>query len=517
MSGCASARFGVESPANRPLLVPPLVAAPGERRMNRTGLGLLALLTPLVLLIAPAVSAQPAEPYTWDRLIAEVEAGHPLIDAAEAGLEQLEKKLSQAEWAIFPSFELTGAATITPTVTGDPLTFESDWGTIGLFGQVKLEMVQPLWTFGKIGALQQAATIGVQIGQTAVDIARWELRSRAAEAYLGRLLARELDLILVDGQSWIEKAEKRMEKLKEDDSDEYDQLEHLRLKTRVAEFWQLALDNRMLVTQTQTGLRLLLRKPAGTPVELAEKNLEPYVLEVQDAEVYVELMRRSDPAIRLAKKNAAAQQALANAKSKELFPDLVLVGQIGITRANRIEDQHSPFANDPYNTQSAGAALGLRWELDVPQKVLQADEAHARARRAAAEALVQEDLQELRVRQLAMDLKNKSELVTIYADSQKAAQGWLAATWDTYDAGFGSFRDVMDALVQFYQNKFGYLKVVFDHNVVAWKLSQAVGTDIRGLKKAPTPRPTPTPAPAPGPTRAPAPAPAPTSTSTSTP
>jgi hypothetical protein len=49
---------------------------------------------------------------------------------------------------------------------------------------------------------------------------------------------------------------------------------------------------------------------------------------------------------------------------------------------------------------------------------------------------------------------------------------------------------VMDALVQFYQKKFGYLKVVFDHNLVVWRLSQAIGVDIRSLAK-PSPAPTP--------------------------
>jgi hypothetical protein len=39
----------------------------------------------------------------------------------------------------------------------------------------------------------------------------------------------------------------------------------------------------------------------------------------------------------------------------------------------------------------------------------------------------------------------------------------------------------MDALVQFYEKKFGYLKLVFEHNLVTWRLSQAVGMDIRGL------------------------------------
>lgn len=434
----------------------------------------------------PPEAAEAVAPYTLATLQQAIEATHPLMEAAKAGLMQLEAKLSQAEWAIFPSFQMTGTATITPKVTGDPLSFDSSWSTIGVFGSIKLEMVQPLWTFGKIGALQDAANVGVEVGQAAVEVARWELRVRSAEAWLGRLLGRELDAILVDGQTWIEKAEKRMEKLKAEDSDEYDQLEHLRLKTGVAEFWQLSLDNRMLVNQSQEGMRLLLRQPRGTTIAMADKDLEPYVVKVLEPEVYVELMRQNDPAVMLARRNAKAQRALARAKGKDLFPDLVLVGSAGISRASQIEDQHSPFANDPYNQRYAAAALGLRWQLDVAQKVFQRDEARARARRAESEALAQEDLQEFKVRQLAMDLKNKNELLAIYAESQKAAQGWLTATWDTYDAGFGAFRDVMDALVQFYQKKFGYLKLVFDHNLAVWKLSQAIGVDVRTLgDKAP--------------------------------
>lgn len=442
------------------------------------------LVPSLLLLLASSApaGAEGPTPYTLERYLAEVEANHPLMAAARAGLAQLEAKLDQAEWAIFPSFSLTAGATLTPEVKGNALEHTSSWDKVGIFGTAKLEMVQPLWTFGKIGALQDAAEAGVDIGQAAVEVARWELRTRAAEAWLGRLLGRELDAILVDGQGWIEKAERRMEKLRDDDSDEYDQLEHLRLKTRIAEFWQLSLDNRMLVTQSREGLRLLLRRPAGEAPTFVDEPLEPYALEVLDADAYVALMRAHDPSIAVARNTARAQAGLASAKGKELLPDLVLVGQAGIADAARIEDQHSPFANDPYNQRFAGAALGLRWQLDVPQKLFQRDEARARARKSAMEASVQEDLQEFRVRQLALDLKNKHELVGIYADSQKAAQGWLTATWDTYDAGFGNFRDVMDALVQFYQKKFGYLKMVFDHNLAAWKLSQAIGVDVRSLR-----------------------------------
>lgn len=43
----------------------------------------------------------------------------------------------------------------------------------------------------------------------------------------------------------------------------------------------------------------------------------------------------------------------------------------------------------------------------------------------------------------------------------------------------------MDALVQFYEKKFGYLRLVFEHNLLTWRLSQAIGTDIRMLTAAP--------------------------------
>ena len=427
------------------------------------------------------------EPWTWDRYLEAVENGHPLMDAARAGLDQLQAKLDQAEWAIFPSFKLEAAATITPKVTGNALESHSDWGTVGFFGKAVLEMVQPLWTFGKIGSLQRAANAGIDVGKAAVEVARWELRVRASEAWMGRLLSRELDAILADGKVWIDKAEKRMDRLKAADSDEYDQMEHLRLKTRAAEFYQLQADNLLLQMQAREGLRLLLRRPAGEEVALADTTLTPYEFEVQSADDYVAIMRQNDPGVRLARENARAQHALADAKAAEAWPDIVFVGQVNFSEGTQIENQGSYFANDPYHDHSVGGVLGLRWKLDVPQRIFQTDEARARAARADAEADVQADLQEFKVRQLAQELANKRELIRIFAESQKAAQGWLTATWDTYDAGFGSFRDVMDALVQFYQKKFSYLRMVFEHNTTTWKLSQAIGSDIRALRKVPPP------------------------------
>jgi len=426
-----------------------------------------------------------AEVWTWDAFLAYVEQHHPLMQAARAGLAQFEAKLHQADWAMFPAFRIEATTTITPQVTGNALESDSNWDVIGIYAKAKLEMVQPIYTFGKISSLQRAAEAGVDVGKQAVEIARWELRTRVAEAWMGRLLGKQLDTILVDGKQWLDKAEKRMERLRAEDSNEYDQLEHLRLKTRVAEFYELQANNLLLLTQATQGLRILLQRPSDRTVELADKTFEPYDFELRPVDEYVAIAKASDPQTAIAKNGARAQWALADAKEAEAWPDIFFAGQVALAEASVIEDQPSTFARDPFHQRSVGGVLGLRWKLDVPQRIFQTDEARAKARMAEAQAEVQADLQEFKVRQLTQELANKRELLRVYAESQKAAQGWLTATWDTYDAGFGSFRDVMDALVQFYQKKFGYLKLVFDHNLVTWRLSQAIGADVRTFGKVP--------------------------------
>ncbi|TNF32855.1 MAG: hypothetical protein EP329_09120, partial [Deltaproteobacteria bacterium] len=427
---------------------------------------------------APAATAPDEEPWNWERLVARIERTSPLMRAARQDLATFEAKLSQAEWAWFPTFKLEGSGTVTPRITGDALKSETDWDHIGYFLSVKLEMAQPLWTFGKIAALKEAAQRGIDVGKAQIEAARWELRVMARKAYEGRMLARQLDKILDDGRGWIEKAEKRMERLRAEDSDEYDQLEHLRLKSRVADFHVLDVENKLLNVRALQGLRLLLSLSADTEVRLVDEPFEPVTYELLPVERYVAVAMQHEPSLMVARTGAKAQRALADAKEADLWPDLALVGEVGLRRANEVVDQPSSFANDPFNGRPAGAGLVLRWNLDVPQRLFKAEEARAKALKISAQADLQRDLVELKVRQLYQDLENKRTLLEVFSEAQKASQGWLTATWDTYDAGFGNFRDVMDALVQFYAKKFGYLQMVYEHNLLVLELSRAIGYDI---------------------------------------
>ncbi len=460
----------------RPLLtISALVAAAG-------------LLVPMALAQLPTGQAPPgsapapvdpepdAEVVTWEALVSEMERTSPLMDAARAGLDAFETKLSRAEWAYFPSFQFEAGATPTPTISSTSV----DWSSWGYYYRVKGQMVQPIYTFGRISALKDAARGGIDVGHAQVDAARWELRHRAAQAYYGAILARELGALFTDGERWLTKARRRMERLRDEDSDDYDQLEHLRLETRVSEFYQLEAENRLVRTAADEGLRLLLSRPAGHRVAPPAGPLEPLAFEILDVDIYLTAGRSHQPTVRMAEAGWRAKDALADHKFAELWPNLVLLGELGYSDSDVINKNSTVLGNEVIGP-TGGVLLGLRWELDVPQRVLKLDEARAQARKARGEAQVAQDLMELEVRRLHQKLTDKKALLERVRRSTKAAQGWLNATWDVYDAGFGDFKDVMDALVQYYGKKVGYLRLIHEYNVLIIEMGRAIGVEPRQL------------------------------------
>jgi outer membrane protein TolC len=430
---------------------------------------------------APAdTSAPAAEKIAWNDLVETVERTSPLMGAARSGLDAMEAQLRQAQWARFPKFRLEAGGTPTPEIQTDGFDLDVNFSRWGYFYRVSATMIQPVYAFGRIAALRSAARSGVDVGHARVDLARWELRVRMAQAYYGVLLSRELETILDDGRRWLAKAEARMERLRIADADEYDQMEHLRLKTRSSELFQLEADQRQLDVTSRAGLRLLLSRPADHAVEPATSTLVPIELGAVTVERLLAAMERHHPKLRMARAAGSAKGALADSKAAELWPQVVFVADASVNDSNVLETEGTLMEGETIG-YSIAVLLGMRWYLDVPQRLAARDKARAEAEVALAEADVARDLAEIEVRRVYQALQDKRALIDIYAKSRKAAKGWLTAAWDTHDAGFGSFRNVMDALLQHYSKRLAHLQAVHEYNIMVHELSRAIGADVAAL------------------------------------
>ena len=77
-----------------------------------------------------------------------------------------------------------------------------------------------------------------------------------------------------------------------------------------------------------------------------------------------------------------------------------------------------------------------------------------------------------------LDLKKKLKLTY---KAYKAARGWVIARLDTYESGFGTFRDVGDGLGAFFRQRIAWAQVQLEYNVGLAKLAHACGLQLKDI------------------------------------
>ena len=136
----------------------------------------------------PAVS-RPTRVYELREVMAFAERNHPNIAQGRAKLAQARAQLDEARYAPFSQFKMTGGIALAPTVRGNnvfsPNTDVSLTSSLGLAWRAGIDGVIPLWTFGKITNLWDAAEANVGVNQASLEVDRDAVRADVRKAYLG--------------------------------------------------------------------------------------------------------------------------------------------------------------------------------------------------------------------------------------------------------------------------------------------------------------------------------------------
>src|SRR5689334_21538720 len=162
-----------------------------------------ALVAAALALPAARAHAEPAK-LTLAQLTARALAG-PRGRLAATDTDAARARVLEADAARLPKATGTGFATISPEIRCvDPACTQTapDGFALqfsGAFAGVGLTITQPLYTFGKIAAAQDAAGAGVRAQAALENETAGDVGADAARAYYGLKLARELRYMLEDG------------------------------------------------------------------------------------------------------------------------------------------------------------------------------------------------------------------------------------------------------------------------------------------------------------------------------
>jgi outer membrane protein TolC len=448
--------------------------------------------------LAPLTAAE-ARPYTLPEIIELARRLNPGLAAGAQQTAGVEAQLSEANRSWLPSGEIVSLVAPVPSIrcnNGDPndsrnadqmyrqdhcvgtTNPEASVRFTGVFTRTELHLVQPLFTFGKISAGKMAAQQGVVASRNREEGLVADLELNIKKAYWGLKLAREVLDTLTEGLSYLDDAQKQVDKELADGSGNVTQTDRLRLKTVRAELDVRLLEARRMAEMARNGLRALVGPDAPSDLDVDGEPLAPLEVPQRPLAHYEEQARLSRPEVHALEHLVASKRALADLERRKQYPDLILLGTAAYARASSIDNPQSAFANDPFNTAYFGGALALRMPIDLGVKNAVAARVHAEAEEAALRRREALGGIAFEVQRAYGELTEATDRLQAVRAGERAGKAWITAVAQNFATGLAETKDFADALAASFQFRVRVHQAVFDLNVAAATLARATGSEV---------------------------------------
>jgi outer membrane protein TolC len=447
----------------------------------------------VVLVVSPAV----AKKFTLEELI-QLSRANPQLQADAAAIRAAQAQVLEAKLNWLPQGSVLSLLAPSPQEeclnqfgvrdvnncirTTNPEVDLSTLSWTKLFTHTELQLIQPVWDFGKISAGVAAAKAGVDLSRHKEAGSRADLDLNVRKAYFGLKLAREVLDTLEQGGSYIESAQKTIDKDLSKGTGSSTVTDRLRMRTAHADLDARVLETKRLQGLARDSLRTLLGPESPSDIDVDDDPFEPPEVPERPVTYYEDLARAERPEVKMLESAIRAKHALADLERRKEYPDLILIGGAVFAYAQGVDTPTNAFYSHYYNSSSAGVAAGLRIPIDLGPKI-------ARSRRLAAEA-DQAGFQQsaamggimLEVRKAYGEVSEARQRVASLEKGEKAGKAWISAVAQNFAVGLAEARDFSDALVAFFGMRTRYLQAVYDLDVALSALARATGVaDFRSL------------------------------------
>lgn len=427
--------------------------------------------------LAAAGEAGAGSRLTLAELTRRARAG-PRAEAARFATRQAEGRVVEASGARFPRLELRALAAPSPDIAClDPActTTSPEEPTIafdGLYAGLELNLLQPLFTFGKLSAAARGARQAAAAMRSAEAVVAADIEVEAARAYYGLKLAREMTGELEDGVAALDKARGQVIEQLASGKGQVTVQDRLRLDTVMAEARIRLAEAGEAEAIALAAVRALAGDPAS---DIDDAPMAPDTAVLEPAARYAARALAGRSELDALRHAAAGAEALADLERSRFFPDLLLLGSLSLARAGGVDDPPSAFARDPYNTTSVGVVAALRWTLEPFSQRGRLSAARARQGEAGAQLRAAGQAVRVDVARAHAEARSARLQLEAAAEGEKSARGWVASVVQGEAIGLVEARELADAYVAYFALRARYLQAVHDWNLAVVKLRRASG------------------------------------------
>ncbi len=442
-----------------------------------------------VLSIALVGSLGRAEPQTLPQLIARARANDHRVKEAEAQLRYYRSKYDEARWAWFPridSYLLLAGPTPEahndglggPPTTHATLMYDLDFGQPGVQLRAGADAVLPIYTFGKLTALEEAGKKGVEAGEALRTSAQDEAEYQLAQAYLGYCLAASSREVLVDTGKRLDDARVILERLRKDGSEQVTQMDVFKV-----DYYRAQLEAQLAAADAGSNfalsaIRLLVDAKPNEKLEVVVERLEAKDGALLPIEAYVAIATDHRPELKAIAAGIAAREQEVIIRERMYYPDFGIAGFFRWAWTSNTTRQLSPFASDPFNDLSAGLGLVMRYQWDFPQKAIALEQARAELQKLGHQRDLLVGGVRLQIEKAWYDTSAALIRSTKQNVAEKNARRWATAAFTAFDVGTGDTRELVDSFTALATSGALRAQAFYDVQVGLRTLARSVGEPV---------------------------------------
>ncbi|MEZ4704338.1 MAG: TolC family protein [Bdellovibrionota bacterium] len=440
---------------------------------------------------APDVPSSASSVLDLPQILNRVLSVNPSMESTQKDLLISEAQFNQARnAAILPSVKLRALGGVVPDVpegSGPESNFppvDTGFWDLGPFFQTRIEGFQPLYTFGKIKHLKEAARRGVEIKEHGVELARNQLIFETKRAYYGLSFLHSMKAFIEELQGRGQKARDLVENMIKQHGTEVTDIDLMRIDLFLAETERRMVELNNNLAFSQMVLKILMAMPRDEEFEIKDKNIvsQTSVQRLKSVEEYLEDAKDHRPEIAQISSGIELRDHLFRQKRAEFFPDIALGGFYNFGIAPNRQDVRSPFLVDDFNNSSGGGSLVLSQNLSFHMTKSRMDQAKAEYEKALADQKRAFQGIEIEVRNAHMQALSKYQAVESSRRALKHGRSWVLASTLNFGTGIAPPKDLLEAFVAYSTVKATYFETVFSFYMALASMSKAVGQEVTQLE-----------------------------------
>jgi outer membrane protein TolC len=421
--------------------------------------------------------------YTLAECLSLADRNHPNLWAARSRLAFVHAQLEEAKWTPWFAWSATLQTGVAPQISGTSfytLSAQSARNVQGLsnltpFLTFDINGTVPLYTFGKITSIREAAEANVRVSEWDSEKARQQARMDVRRAYYGLQMARDGRYFIDEVIKYIDKGIEGMKDRLAKDEKGVSEVDRLRLEVFKEEIVARSGEAKKGEAFAMAALRFMtgIQTAFDIPDEPLKKPDRPLVALSQ----YLSAARLFRPEINMARAGIAARKGMVDYNRAKFFPDFGLGVGASYASFPSAVPQNNAWVNDPFNHFYYYFGFGARWNLDflpnaarVAQAEAQLEETRALERLALSGAMVEvekayADADEARAREAAWDR------------AEHKAKQWIATAQDNIDLGTWDERALTEPLRVWGNARASHLQALMDYNIAMSQLALVSGWD----------------------------------------